>query len=302
LNITLTPDKYSNTTEAVDASFDEIHELFLDRLAYDGPKEGNMMFVMGELKDTIPEGNKINRCDANVITMSALVFDIDNKTECSTVTDPFKFAAESGHKCLLASSASSTRDFPRARLILPSTRPMTPEKEYRRIQCELFNAFKAQHPSLDKDMMTPSQAYYFPQQPLDKVNGYCFVEVFDGPLFDPDEYLKRLPPERVETARIKSVREYEPLSLDQALEALNFFDAGNDKDRFMTCLVFVKNWPHARSSWEAWHVAGSTKWNTRKDLWNSQAKRIHNASYRAVDIGWFVKEGKKRGWSPFRQG
>jgi hypothetical protein len=300
LNITLTPDKYSNTTEAVDASFDEIHELFLDRLAYDGPKEGNMMFVMGELKDTIPEGNKINRCDANVITMSALVFDIDNKTEIATVTDRFKFAGDLGHKCLLASSASSTRDFPRARVIMPSTRPMTP-REYRRIQCELFNAFKTQHPSLDKDMVTPSQAYYLPQQPTDKLNGLGFVEVFDGPLFDPGEYLKRLPPERVETAP-KAKRAYEPLTVEQAIEDLRFFNAGDDKDRFMTCMVFAKNWPLARSSWEAWHRAGSTKWMKRKDVWNTQEKRIHNASYRAVDIGWFVKEAKKRGWSPSRQG
>jgi hypothetical protein len=173
---------------------------------------------------------------------------------------------------------------------------MMPKTEYSRIQCELFNAFKKEHPSLDKDMMVPSQAYYLPQQPTDKVNGLCFVQVFDGPLFDPDDYLKRLPPAREKTAPIKSKRTFDPLTLDQALEALSFFDAGNDKDRFMTCLVFIKNFPFSESVWQAWHEAGSTKWSKRKNFWSSQAKFERGSRYDAVDMGWFVKEAKRRGW------
>jgi hypothetical protein len=295
--ISLTPNIFSNTTNAADITFDELHMFFLKKFEYDGPKEGNIMFVMGELNSSVPEDGSINRRDDNVLTMSALIFDIDNKSETSVVTDPFKFASDLGQKCILASSASSTKDFPRARIVVPSFRPVT-QREYQRIQAELHNAFKRDNPSLDRRMTVPSQAYYFPQQPTDKVQGYGFLRVFDGPLFDPDEYLKRLPIERVETVSSRRVREYAPLSLDQAIEALRYFDAGDDKDRFMTCLVFAKNWPEARSLWEDWHVSGSTKWANRKDIWSTQAKRVDQASYRKIDIGWFVKEAKKRSWLP----
>lgn len=292
--ISFTQDKFSDISGVSDINFDQLHKLFLDRLKYDGPKEGNLMYVMGDLEDEVPKDGKINRCDENVISMSALVFDIDNKAELSTVTDPFQFAAL-GCKCLLVSSSGSTRDFPRARIISPSTRPMT-STEYRRVQGALFEAFRRDHPSLDKAMITPSQAYYFPQQPLDKVNGYGFVKVIDGPLFDPDDYLKRLPPEKVKR-KPKRLTGYDPLTLDQAVEALQFFDAGNDKDRFMTCLVFTKNFPFAQSYWEAWHRAGSMKWEQRKKFWDTEKNLDRGEKYSGVNIGWFVKEAKRRGWA-----
>jgi hypothetical protein len=301
MNITFTPNKFSNTTGDADVTFDQLHGLFMKRLEYDGLKEGNIMFIMGELKADIPQGGSINRCDENVISMSALVFDIDNKAQLPTVTDPYKFAADLGHKCLLASSASSTRDFPRARIIMPATRPMAPDVEYRRIQSELYGAFSKDHPSLDKGMIVPSQAYYFPQQPRDKVNGLCFVQVFDGPLFDPDEYLKRLPPAREKIAPVKPKRAFEPLTLDQALEALAYFDAGNDTDRFMTCLVFTKEFPFAESAWNAWHIAGSTKSHERKKFWSNEVKLNRGQKYAGVNTGWLVKEAKKRGWQGVRR-
>jgi hypothetical protein len=295
MKITVTPNIYSDTSDAFDATFDQLCGLFLKRLQYDGHKEGNMMFIMGELKGDILAGNKINRCDENVISMSALVFDIDNKAGVA-ITDPFKFAADLGHKVLLASTASSTREFPRARIVMPATRAMTVE-DFRRIQTALFDAFKREHPALDPDMKRPSQAYYMPQQPTDKVDGYGFVEVIDGPLFDPDAYLKRLRPEpKKRKAPLKKSVGYDPLTLDQALEALSFFNAGDDKDRFMTCLVFIKNFPLSESFWQSWHEAGSTKSAKRNNFWAKQKNSERGSKYDAVNVGWFIKEAKSRGW------
>ena len=238
--------------------------------------------------------------------MSALVFDIDNGAGKHIVIDPFTFAKELECKCLLASSASSTNDYPRGRIIVPCSRDITPD-EYRRIQKVVHRHYYLKFWSkgmteenfvLDRKMMTPSQAYYLPQQPTDKENGFGFVEAFDDPLFDPDAYLAQLPPERKPRGRPPAKRTHEPLSLEQAIEGLKFFDAGDPKDRFLTCLVFAKNWPYGRSAWEEWHRAGSTKWEDRKDFWQSQANesRLRSSSYKAVDIGWFIKEAKRRGW------
>lgn len=286
MKVTLTKNIYTNTTTALQTvEFDELNDFFVEKYQYDGPKENYLMFIMGELKGEIPEGQKINRCDVNVLCMSALVFDIDNGAEKHIVIDPFTFAKELDCKCLLASSASSTKDHPRGRIIVPCTRDITSD-EYRRIQRVVYRHYYLKFWSrgmteenfvLDRKMMTTSQAYYLPQQPTDKVNGFGFVEAFNGPLFDPDAYLMQLPPAespsgRKPPARKPSKRGHEPsktasaLSLEQAIEGLNFFDAGDPKDRFMTCLVFAKNWPYGRSAWESWHRAGSTKWEDRKDF------------------------------------
>jgi hypothetical protein len=175
---------------------------------------------------------------------------------------------------------------------MPSTRPMTPEKEYRRIQTALFDAFRRDHPCLDPKMASPCQPYYFPQTPTDQTDGYGFVEVFDGPPFDPDAYLARLRPEPRKRRAAPKSKMFEPLSLEQAVEALAFFNAGDPKDRFMTAIVFAKNYP--QYAWETWHRAGSTKSDKRSTFWSAQKER--GSKYEFINIPWLVKEAKSRGW------
>jgi hypothetical protein len=168
-----------------DVTFEQLVKLFEARCKWDGPKAKNNMYLMAEIKswaDCVKQGpltsnGKPNRyaghpsrCNANVVSMSALVHDIDNKHPLPVI-DPVWFVT-SFLKCkaVIASSGSSTLDHPRCRVVVPLTRKVT-GTEYYHIQLVLLDMFAREHPglvtnghyALDRQCRIPSQAYYFPQ-------------------------------------------------------------------------------------------------------------------------------------------
>ncbi len=259
MKITLTKSIYTPHGATIDVPFELLVKFFKRKLTENKTKEENEMFLCADMRraadsDVVMTDKGRSRCDANVISLSALVFDVDNDPK-KPVLDPHTFAESLGVRCLLGSSASSSTEFPRCRIVCPSSRPMTPD-EYRRIQRAILAAHD--HPAVDRSCATPSQPYYFPQSSRNP-----FVTVIEGNLFDPDKLLALIPPDPEPRPQPTVVYTVAP-SLQRATACLQHFDPNSEDDRWKTASAFFKTFGDvAEYEWQSWY-RGSTSWTAEK--------------------------------------
>lgn len=132
-------------------------------------------FVLGHLR-----GGR--RKKDTVESRSGLTLDIDHadKDFLSTVT------LDCPYKCAIYSTHSHTSEEPRLRLIIPTSREMSPE-EYAAVS-RLFAAELGMD-YFDDSTYEPERLMHRPSTPSD---GEYIFEVIDGALLDPDKYLSKL--------------------------------------------------------------------------------------------------------------
>ena len=134
-------------------------------------------FVAGHLRDNRRQANKVE-------CRSMLVYDLDS-IESEFLQD---INAKIGNKGCYYTTHSHTTDKPRARMIIPVSRDMTPDE---------FNAaarYYAQDNGfismLDPCSFSPHQLMYWPTCPS---NGEYLFDTFDGDWLDPDKIFSKHP-------------------------------------------------------------------------------------------------------------
>ncbi len=132
-------------------------------------------FVAGHLRDNRRQANK-------VVCRSMLVYDLDN------INMEFLTEIHIHNKGCVYTTHSHTPSNPRARMVIPVTRDMTPDE---------FNAVARYYAAdngfidmLDPCSFSPHQLMYWPTCPA---NGEYFCEVIEGDWLDPDTILTAHP-------------------------------------------------------------------------------------------------------------
>lgn len=134
-------------------------------------------FVAGHLRDNRRKSDKVD-------CRSMIVYDLDS------ITREFldHIAEKVGNKGCFYTTHSHSPERPRARLIIPVTRDMTPDE---------FNAVARYYAAdngfldmLDPCSFSPHQLMYWPTCPA---NGEYLFDVIEGEELDPDEILKKHP-------------------------------------------------------------------------------------------------------------
>jgi hypothetical protein len=260
MKITLTKSIFTPPGATIDVPFQTLVKYFKRKLMENKTKGENDMFLCADMRQEDDPDVVWNdrgyrkRCDANVISLSALVFDVDNDPE-KPVLDPHTFAEGLGVRCLLGTSASSSTEFPRCRIVCPATRPMTPD-EYRRIQRHVLA--NHDYPALDRSCAKPSQPYYFPQNSRNP-----FVRVIEGDLFDADKMLALIPSDPAPRPH-GTLLYTSAASLERAAACLQHFDPNSEDDRWKTASAFYKTFGDiAEGEWQNWY-RGATNWTAEK--------------------------------------
>jgi hypothetical protein len=286
---------------AAELTFSKLEAFFQTCLRYTGPKEKHRMYLCARIKpwkECIKrEDGGASRCTENIQTMTGLVIDLDNK-EALPVIDPEWFIRDYLRcRALAASSASSTAEHPRSRVVIPITREVTTE-EYKRLQHAILVHFAQTHPEYVVDRVTaidpacakPAQPHYLPQTPT--TGAAPFIIATHGlPVFDVNSALKAIPKEKKPKHEPAQQVEANDELLDYATKCLNSFDPNDEDDRFMTASAMLKTFSdpafahRAEAGWQDWYRQ-ATNWTEAK-----AAKKWHDAEKSpSIHIGFVLRK------------
>ena len=150
-----------------------------------GAEEGRIEHANG---DIVYFGNTIRRCKANVIAITGIVLDIDNKE--SNVWTIEKFMAEyPGLRYILFTTHRHQDDRHRFRVIIPFSQPLLAEDIP-----EFEESIKQVFPAVDNASFTCSQAFYYhAMMPGSTATPRAFA--VDGYVIDPyNDFIRRPKP------------------------------------------------------------------------------------------------------------
>lgn len=305
-----------------DLDFDRLCRLFEERVKrFNGEKSASKMFLMAEAKpfnqcklrawDKLP-----SRCKDNFLFATALTLDIDNQAGMPVI-DPIQlvrtfpvWALKDRKKtpiavqAVAASSASSRKQYPKGRVVIPLTRGVTPDELFK-IMTVILDRIIAKHPELVKDGATAvdtvcrnvSQPYYLPQSPdVNRVpadEAYPFFHVSHGAVVDPDALLasftkaelKRFEPKPVVAGPVDT-SDFNLKRIAHALKALN---PGDHFDRHRSSVAMWqafgdRAWPY----WCAWYQ-GYEGWTM--DKLNHYVKFAPECEDR-ISLGYIVNRAR----------
>ena len=137
-----------------------------------GVKEGR-----GWVAANIPDGPRAND---RVISVSSLVFDIDNKGSIITQTELERTIRDSGYRAILHSTYNHTPDNPRFRLALDISEPIKPADHKSLLLHVAQNLGITDF--IDKACTDLSRYFYLPRCPKDRVDDYVFWELDGDPI------------------------------------------------------------------------------------------------------------------------
>lgn len=137
-----------------------------------GVKEGR-----GWVAANIPDGPRTND---RVISVSSLVFDIDNKGSIITQAELERAIRGSGYRAILHSTYNNTPSNPRFRLILDISEPIQPADHKSLLLHVAQNLGLSEF--IDTACSDPSRYFYLPRCPPERIEDYVFWSIKGDPV------------------------------------------------------------------------------------------------------------------------
>jgi hypothetical protein len=269
--------------------------------ARQGKKDGS-----GWIAAEMPDGR---RKSEKVLSVSLLVFDIDNQDDTITDIDLRKKVLFSGYRAIIHSTYNHTPDNPRFRLILDISEPISPENHKALLLHIAENLGISGF--IDKACVDSARYFYLPRCPKDRLKDYIFWSS-DGMPVDVSAYLDLISisdeilsmPLAKEMPKPTDWEENE-LNISKVKDFLNYCDANCDYQLWRSLIWAVSslNWNEGPRILEHWSQESANHWTydrqhqTENEL-NQLISNYDPDRQSKITIGTLIAEAKKNGWTP----
>ena len=269
--------------------------------ARQGKKDGS-----GWIAAEMPDGP---RKSEKVLSVSLLVFDIDNQDDTITDIDLRKRVLSSGYKAIIHSTYSHTPDNPRFRLILDISEPISPENHKALLLHVAQNLDISD--CIDKVCLDRARYFYLPRCPKERLKDYIFWSS-DGKPVDVSAYLdlknisyKPLPITPTKDMPEPSEWEENEANISKVKDFLSYCDANCDYQIWRDIIWSVSslNWSAGPRILEHWSQESENHWTydrqhqTENEL-NQLISNYDRDRQSKITIGTLIAEAKKNGWTP----
>ena len=227
-----------------------------------GVKEGR-----GWVAANIPDGPRAND---RVISVSSLVFDIDNKGSIVTQAELERTIRDSGYRAILHSTYNHTPDNPRFRLALDISEPIKPADHKSLLLHVAQNLGITDF--IDKTCVDLSRYFYLPRCPKDRVDDYVFWEL-DGDPINVEACLDRIKLSRDSLAQRPLVKKTSDVdgwdesdcNIAKVKEFLSYCPADCDYDKWRSIVwsICSLNWEIGPHLIEEWSRSSKRHWGVR---------------------------------------
>lgn len=254
----------------------------------------------------IPDGP---RKSERVLSVSLLVFDIDNKDHTIFDIDLQERILFNGYRAAIHSTYNHTPDKPRFRLILDISEPICPENH----KALLLNVAQDMGISdfIDKACVDSARYFYLPRCPKERVKDYIFWS-FDGQPVDVSAYLdlisisdETLPiPLATEMPQPTDWKENEK-NISKVKDYLSYCDANCDYQTWRDIIWSVSslNWNAGPRILEHWSRESENHWtfdrqHQTENVLNQLISNYDSDRQSKITIGTLIAEAKRNGWTP----
>ena len=254
----------------------------------------------------IPDGP---RKSERVLSVSLLVFDIDNKDHTIIDIDLQERILSNGYRAAIHSTYNHTPDKPRFRLILDISEPICPENH----KALLLNVAQDMGISdfVDKACVDSARYFYLPRCPKERVKDYIFWS-FDGQPVDVSAYLdlisisdETLPiPLAKEMPQPTDWKENEK-NISKVKDYLSYCDANCDYQTWRDIIWSVSslNWNAGPRILEHWSRESENHWtfdrqHQTENVLNQLISNYDSDRQSKITIGTLIAEAKRNGWTP----
>lgn len=262
----------------------------LDRKPDVGNKEGPYI-VPAKI-----EGEK--RRLENVIHVSLVMLDLDNKNNKLSTERLNDCLSASGLKCAYHTTHSSTKEHPRFRVIVDVSRVIS-KSEFKKVAVTLAHSLGLEP---DPQAMDASRAFYLPRCPAGLQGDYVFRE-FEGVPLDVDQILISVPAQHETTEQPLKLAETEFYSSDQIRGLLVQIPAETQRDDWMKTLWSIRalglkdgrtialHW--SRTATKYWNAANAdTSMKDFNRIWDDyDPNRREN-----LGLDWLIRKATDHGW------
>jgi hypothetical protein len=264
--------------------------------ARQGKKDGS-----GWIAAEMPDGP---RKSEKVLSVSLLVFDIDNQDDTITDIDLRKKVLSSGYRAIIHSTYNHTPDNPRFRLILDISEPISPENHKALLLHVAQNLDISD--CIDRVCVDSARYFYLPRCPKERLKDYIFWSS-DGKPVDVSAYLdlksisdKSLPITPARDMPEPSEWEENEANVSKVKDFLSYCDANCDYQTWRDIIWSVSslNWNAGPRILVHWSQESESHWTY--DLHNQTENELNQliSSYdpkRGITIGTLIAHAKRNG-------
>ena len=269
--------------------------------ARQGKKDGS-----GWVAAEMPDGP---RKSEKVLSVSLLVFDIDNQDDTITDIDLRKKVLSSGYRAIIHSTYNHTPDNPRFRLILDISEPISPENHKALLLHVAQNLDISD--CIDRVCVDSARYFFLPRCPKERLKDYIFWSS-DGKQVDVSAYLdlknisyKPLPITPTKDMPEPSEWEENEANISKVKDFLSYCDANCDYQIWRDIIWSVSslNWSAGPRILEHWSQESENHWTydrqhqTENEL-NQLISNYDRDRQSKITIGTLIAEAKKNGWTP----
>ena len=264
-----------------------------------GPKDGS-----GWVAAEIPDGP---RKSERVLSVSLLVFDIDNKDHTITYIDLQERILSSGYRAVIHSTYNHSLENPRFRLILDISEPISPENHKALLLHVAHNLDISDF--IDKACVDSARYFYLPRCPKKSLKDYIFWSSNGKPV-DVSAYLdlksisdKSLPITPAKDMPEPSEWEENEANISKVKDFLNYCDANCDYQLWRSLIWAVSslNWNEGPRILEYWSQESENHWTYDRQHQTENELNQLISSYdpkRGITIGTLIAHAKRNGWAP----
>ena len=267
--------------------------------ARQGKKDGS-----GWIAAEMPDGP---RKSEKVLSVSLLVFDIDNQDDTITDIDLQEKILSSGYRAVIHSTYNHSPENPRFRLILDISEPISPENHKALLLHIADNLGISDF--IDKACVDSARYFYLPRCPKESLKDYIFWSSNGTPV-DVSAHLELISISD-ETLPIPLAKEMpEPTdwkendhNISKVKDFLNYCDANCDYQTWRDIIWSVSslNWNSGPKILVHWSQESENHWTY--DRHNQTENELNQliSSYdpkRGITIGTLVAHAKRNGWTP----
>jgi hypothetical protein len=264
-----------------------------------GPKDGP-----GWVAAEIPDGP---RKSERVLSVSLLVFDIDNKDHTITDIDLQERILSSGYRAVIHSTYNHSLENPRFRLILDISEPISPEN-HKALLLHVAHNLDI-NDFIDKACVDSARYFYLPRCPKKSLKDYIFWSSNGKPV-DVSAHLDLISISD-ETLPIPLAKEMpEPTdwkenenNISKVKDFLNYCDANCDYQLWRSLIWAVSslNWNEGPRILEYWSQESENHWTYDRQHQTENELNQLISSYdpkRGITIGTLIAHAKRNGWAP----
>lgn len=264
-----------------------------------GPKDGP-----GWVAAEIPDGP---RKSERVLSVSLLVFDIDNQDDTITDIDLRKKVLSNGYRAIIHSTYNHTPDNPRFRLILDISEPISPENHKALLLHVAQNLDISD--CIDRVCVDSARYFYLPRCPKERLKDYIFWSSNGKPV-DVSAYLdlksiceKSLSITPARDMPERSEWEENEANISKVKDFLNYCDANCDYQLWRSLIWAVSslNWNEGPRILEYWSQESENHWTYDRQHQTENELNQLISSYdpkRGITIGTLIAHAKRNGWAP----